>query len=196
MGPPREYGWRECNYCPQVGAEPEFPDKEEAFDFNTIIDSIDSTDSPIDSIDSGKMNNPTASGPGATLELTIEKLVPGGDGLARQEGKVYFVPFTAPGERVRVRIVEAKKDFARAIVVEIMEPSPDRAKPPCPVFGRCGGCDWQHITPEAQLRHKVALAEDALRRIGGISFPGLAIEGGKPWRYRNRGDSWRGPAMT
>ncbi len=131
--------------------------------------------------------------PSQPVELTIDKLVPGGDGLARLDGKVYFVPFVLPGEKVRARIIESKKDFARAVAVEILEPSPERAVPPCAVFGRCGGCDWQHIDYPAQLRHKVALAEDALRRIGGVSFPGLAIEGGKPWGYRNRVQIHRRP---
>ncbi|MDQ3000404.1 MAG: class I SAM-dependent RNA methyltransferase [Fibrobacterota bacterium] len=128
------------------------------------------------------------------MELTIEKLVPGGDGLARHEGKVIFVPMTLPGEKVRVRIVDSKKDFARAEPVEILTPSPDRVTPPCPVFGRCGGCDWQHISYEAQLREKVAMVEDALRRTGGLIFPGLAIEPGKPWRYRNRIQIHRRPS--
>ncbi len=123
---------------------------------------------------------------GASFETRIEKLVPGGDGLARLDGRVVFIPFTLPGEKVRARVTEAKKDFLRAVPLEILAPSPDRAAPPCPVFGRCGGCDWQHIAPPAQLRHKLALAEDALRRVGGLSFPGLSIEGGEPWRYRNR----------
>jgi 23S rRNA (uracil1939-C5)-methyltransferase len=127
------------------------------------------------------------------MELTIEKLVPGGDGLARHEGKVYFVPMTLPGERVRVRVIDSKKDFARAEAVEILSPSPDRAKPGCPVFGRCGGCDWQHIAYQAQLREKVSMVEDALRRTGGLTFPGIQIEGGKPWRYRNRIQIHRGP---
>jgi 23S rRNA (uracil1939-C5)-methyltransferase len=128
------------------------------------------------------------------MELIIEKLVPGGDGLARHEGKVYFVPMTLPGEKVRVRVTDSKKDFARAEAVEILSPSPDRVKPACPVFGRCGGCDWQHIGYGAQLRQKVAMVEDALRRTGGISFAGLAIEPGKPWRYRNRIQIHRGPS--
>jgi 23S rRNA (uracil1939-C5)-methyltransferase len=67
-------------------------------------------------------------------------------------------------------------------------------QPGCPVFGRCGGCDWQHISYEAQLRQKVAMVEDALRRTGGLAFPGLAIEAGKPWRYRNRIQIHRGPS--
>jgi 23S rRNA (uracil1939-C5)-methyltransferase len=127
------------------------------------------------------------------LDLDIEKLVPGGDGLARHEGKVYFVPMTLPGEKVRVRVTESKKDFARAEVAEILAPSPDRVKPECAVFGRCGGCDWQHIGYPAQLLQKVAMVEDALRRTGGLVFPGLAIEAGKPWRYRNRIQIHRGP---
>lgn len=131
--------------------------------------------------------------PGRDLEITIEKLVPGGDGLARHEGKVVFVPMALPGEKARVRLVESKKDFARATVLEILEPSPDRVEPGCKVFGRCGGCDWQHMDYPAQLRHKVALVQDALRRTGGIEFPGLAIESGKPWRYRNRVQIHRGP---
>jgi 23S rRNA (uracil1939-C5)-methyltransferase len=128
------------------------------------------------------------------MDVTIEKLVPGGNGMARHDGKVIFVPMTLPGEKVRVRIVDSKKDFARAEPVEILTPSPDRVKPPCPVFGRCGGCDWQHIDYQAQLREKVAMVEDALRRTGGLVFPGLAIEPGKPWRYRNRIQIHRGPA--
>ena len=73
--------------------------------------------------------------------LTIEKLVPGGDGMARHEGRVVFVPGTLPGEEVSVKFGERKKDFARATVVEIIKASPDRIPPPCPVAGTCGGCD-------------------------------------------------------
>jgi 23S rRNA (uracil1939-C5)-methyltransferase len=134
------------------------------------------------------------SGPAPDLELTIEKLVPGGDGLARHEGRVVFIPMVLPGEKVRARLTEAKKDFARAVAVEILVPSPDRVVPPCPVFGRCGGCDWQHMGYPAQLRHKVAMVQDALRRTGGLEWPGLEIDGGKPWRYRNRVQIHRGPS--
>jgi len=135
-----------------------------------------------------------STGPGRDLEITIEKLVPGGDGLARHDGKVIFVPLVLPGEKVRVRLSETKKDFARGIALEILTPSPDRTAPGCPVFGRCGGCDWQHMDYPAQLRHKVAIVQDALRRTGGLEFPGLAIEAGKPWRYRNRIQIHRGPS--
>lgn len=120
------------------------------------------------------------------LELTIEKLVPGGEGLARHAGKVVFVAGGLPGERLRVRLTESKKDYARGEAVEILAASPERVKPPCPVADRCGGCDWQHLSYPEQLRQKVALAADALRRVGGIAWPGLAIEAGEPWRYRSR----------
>ncbi|MEO6098320.1 MAG: class I SAM-dependent RNA methyltransferase [Fibrobacteria bacterium] len=133
-------------------------------------------------------------GPSRELEITIEKLVPGGEGMARHDGKVIFVPMVLPGETVRVRLTESKQDFARGIAVEILAPSPDRALPGCSVFGRCGGCDWQHISYEAQLRFKVAIVKDALKRTGGLEFPGLAIEAGKPWRYRNRIQVHRGPS--
>ena len=120
------------------------------------------------------------------LDLDIEKLVPGGEGLARHQGKVIFVPGALPGEQVRARLVESRKDYARAEVEAVLRPSPDRIAPPCPLAGRCGGCDWQHLSHEAQLRHKASLVADALRRLGGLEWPGLDIESGSPWRYRNR----------
>lgn len=128
-----------------------------------------------------------------TVELTIEKMVPGGEGLARREGKVIFVAGALTGERLKVRLTESKKDYARGEIAEILAPSPERVTPPCPVAGRCGGCDWQHLAYPEQLRQKVALAEDALRRVGGIAWPGLAIEPGKPWGYRNRVQFHRSP---
>ena len=104
------------------------------------------------------------------LNLKIEKLVPGGEGLARHEGRVVFIPGVLPGEQVRVETTEMKKDFARAELREILEPSPDRIKPMCSLAGTCGGCDWLHIAPQAQAQLKVTVAQDALRRIGGIDW--------------------------
>jgi 23S rRNA (uracil1939-C5)-methyltransferase len=118
--------------------------------------------------------------------LRIEKLVPGGEGLARHEGRVVFVPGVLPGEEVSVEFTETKKDFARARVVEILEPSPDRVAPPCAYAGACGGCDWLHIAPAAQARLKVELVRDSLRRLAGFDLPDLAIETGAPLGYRNR----------
>jgi 23S rRNA (uracil1939-C5)-methyltransferase len=133
-------------------------------------------------------------GPGPEiLELTIEKMVPGGEGLARRDGKVIFVAGALPGERLSVRLTEARKDYARGEIVGILAPSPERIRPPCAVAGRCGGCDWQHLAYPEQLRQKVALAEDALRRVGGLAWPGLSIEPGEPWGYRNRAQLHRAP---
>ncbi len=120
------------------------------------------------------------------LNLKIEKLVPGGEGLARHEGRVVFIPGVLPGEQVRVETTEMKKDFARAELREILEPSPDRIKPMCSLAGTCGGCDWLHIAPQAQAQLKVTVAQDALRRIGGIDWPNLKIETGLSFGYRNR----------
>jgi len=120
------------------------------------------------------------------LSLHIDKLIPGGEGLARHEGRVVFVPGVLPGEEVVAEITEAKKDFARARVVEIKTASPDRVTPACPHAGTCGGCDWLHIDPAAQARQKVELVRDSLRRLAGFDWPELAIETGSPFGYRNR----------
>ncbi len=120
------------------------------------------------------------------LSLKIEKLVAGGEGLARHEGRVIFVPNVLPGEEVRVEVTEMKKDFARAEVRKISRPSPDRVTPSCALAGTCGGCDWLHIEPAAQARLKIEIVRDALRRIGGLEWPDLRIETGSPLGYRNR----------
>jgi 23S rRNA (uracil1939-C5)-methyltransferase len=120
------------------------------------------------------------------LSLSIDKLIPGGDGLARHEGRVVFVPGVLPGEDVTVEIVEAKKDFARARLVSVEKASPDRVTPPCRLAGVCGGCDWLHIDPTAQARLKLELVRDSLRRMAGFDLPDLQIETGAPLGYRNR----------
>ncbi len=120
------------------------------------------------------------------LTLKIEKLVAGGQGIARHEGRVVFIGGVLPGEEVLVELVEEKKDFAKAELSEILQPSPDRVAPPCSLAGICGGCDWLHIDSKAQARLKVEIVHDALRRIGGITWPELKIETGSPLGYRNR----------
>jgi 23S rRNA (uracil1939-C5)-methyltransferase len=120
------------------------------------------------------------------MEILIEKLVPGGEGLGFHEGKAVFVPGTIPGERVRVSIVESKKDFARAAVREILEPSPARREPPCGLSGVCGGCDWLHIAYSEQLELKKSMVRETMQRIGGLEPGGLEIEQGPPLGYRNR----------
>jgi 23S rRNA (uracil1939-C5)-methyltransferase len=123
------------------------------------------------------------------IALDIERLAAGGDGVAHDEdGRVVFVPLTAPGDRVRVHIVERHKRFARGEVVEVVEPGPDRVEPPCPLFGRCGGCVWQHLSYPAQLRAKAAIVSDALRRIGRIDCeePVPVTASPEPFGYRVR----------
>jgi len=99
-----------------------------------------------------------------TVEVTA--LAAGGDGVARDEGRVTFVPRTAPGDRVLVRLTKQTKSFARAELVEIVTPSADRIDPPCPHFkAGCGGCAWQHVARPAQLAAKQQLVAGALRKL-------------------------------
>jgi len=125
----------------------------------------------------------------ATLRLT--GMAHGGTALGRYEGRVLFVPYAIPGETVRVEIVEAHDRWARARLLEIIEPSPDRiADPPCPHFGpsRCGGCQWQHIAYPAQLTFKQEVVRDQLQRIGKIADPPVCdvIPSPSPLGYRNQ----------
>jgi len=119
--------------------------------------------------------------------LTIEKLVYGGDGLARLDGKVVLVPYVLPGEVVRTEVQRSKNDLFRGRVLELITPSPDRVDAPCPYFQRCGGCQYQHIDYPAQLEQKRAILREALRRVGKIEFSGeIAVISAEPWQYRNR----------
>jgi 23S rRNA (uracil1939-C5)-methyltransferase len=121
------------------------------------------------------------------MDVTIEKLIYGGDGLAHHEGSTVFVPFVLPAERVAVSPVEQKKKFVRARVDNLLEPSPQRVLPPCPHFGICGGCNYQHIPYEAQLAYKAEILRETLRRIGRIDWTGeIKTHASPPWSYRNR----------
>ncbi len=121
------------------------------------------------------------------MEIKIEKLIYGGDGLAHHDGSTIFVPFVLPEERVAVSPVEQKKKFVRARVDKILAPSPDRAVPRCPHFGVCGGCNYQHIPYEAQLKYKTEILRETLRRIGRIDWPQeITVHPSPPWSYRNR----------
>lgn len=119
--------------------------------------------------------------------LEVTGLAHGGEGIGRVVGKVVFVPYTIPGETVMVDFVEEKSRWARARLVEILEPSPDRVTPPCPYYGRCGGCHLQHMAYPRQLALKQVVVRDQLARLGGLSdapvAPVLAV--GEPWQYRN-----------
>jgi 23S rRNA (uracil1939-C5)-methyltransferase len=119
--------------------------------------------------------------------LTIEKLVYGGNGLARLDGKVVLTPFVLPGEVVRAEIERAKNDLWRGRLIEVLQPSPSRVAPGCPYFQRCGGCQYQHIDYPFQLEQKREILREALKRVGKIEFAGeIGVISGEPWQYRNR----------
>src|SRR5580658_10341262 len=121
------------------------------------------------------------------MDVTIEKLIYGGEGLAHHEGATVFVPFVLPGERVGVAPIEQKKKFVRARVERIVEASPERVAARCPHFGVCGGCDYQHIPYEAQLRYKSEILRETLRRLGRIEWTAEITTHPSPaWGYRNR----------
>lgn len=123
-----------------------------------------------------------------SFELVPFAMAHGGAALGRHEGRIIFVPYTIPGERVRVEIVEDKGKYANARVVEVVEPSPDRVKPPCQYFGQglCGGCQFQHIDYERQLEIKRNVVQDQLERIGKLKDPVVhpTIASPTPWQYR------------
>lgn len=120
------------------------------------------------------------------MMIEITALAAGGDGVGRDEsGRVTFVPRTAVGDRVEVKLVEEKKKFARGEVTRVVEPSRDRVAPPCPHFREgCGGCQWQHITREAQLAAKQAIVEGALRKLGVKIEP--VADPAPPYGWRRR----------
>jgi len=122
------------------------------------------------------------------MEVTIERILPGGLGLAHADGKTVMVALAAPGDRLRVHIVREKGSVSFASIVEIIEPSTQRIEPPCPYFGRCGGCDFQQMNYQAQLDAKVEIVKDCLHRIAKIeSLPEVQITPAPhEWRYRAR----------
>ncbi len=125
---------------------------------------------------------------GDILEVKIEKIVPRGFGLAFAEKLTVFVPLSAPGDDVRVRITELKKRTAFAEIIEVNTPGPDRVKPPCVYFGACGGCDFQQLSYEAQLRAKLDIIHDCLQRIGKIELEAEIeiIPSPREYDYRSR----------
>jgi 23S rRNA (uracil1939-C5)-methyltransferase len=128
--------------------------------------------------------------PEETLEVEIERILPGGVGLAHAEGRTLFVSLAAPGDVVRVTIDQVRGKVAFASIKEIIRPAPVRVEPPCPYFGRCGGCDFQQLAYEAQLNAKVEIIRDCLRRLGGIAEPPeiSMMPSPDPWHYRARAE--------
>ena len=142
--------------------------------------------------------------PSPFLEVHLEKLTYGGDAMGRlSDGRAVFVPFGLPGEKVRIRLVHEKKNFARAELLEVLESSPERNAAKCKHFfsplhdtegggegsgeGFCGGCHYQHLPYEAQLKAKTEILRDQLQRIGKIENPPVRPMVGcpNPWNYRN-----------
>lgn len=125
---------------------------------------------------------------GDRLKVKIEKLITGGAGLARSEGKVVFVDYSAPGDELEILIYESKSSFSRGKILNIIHPSPLRAKPRCEVFGRCGGCQWQHINYDAQIDAKQNILSEVISRF--LPDEKLALEpfvkSPQQYQYRNR----------
>ena len=119
-------------------------------------------------------------------ELEIEKIISNGCGLARYNGRAVFIPFTVPGEKIYAEIDLTGKQYLEGKILDIIEPSPDRVVPPCPLYGKCGGCSLQHISYERQLEIKKELVSEALKRNGGIRIENPEITQSRAFGYRNR----------
>jgi 23S rRNA (uracil1939-C5)-methyltransferase len=123
-----------------------------------------------------------------TFDLKLEKFTYGGDAMGRlEDGRAVFVPFGLPGERARIRLTEEKRNFARGEILGILEASPLRITPRCKHFGVCGGCHYQHLPYEEQLKAKTEILRDQLARIGKIESPPVREMVASPsaWNYRN-----------
>jgi len=122
--------------------------------------------------------------------VRIGSLAAGGDGVGHlEDGRVVFVPLSAPGDLVRVRIVEESRRYVRGEIDEVVEPGASRVEPFCQHFGDCGGCSWQHLDYAAQRIAKAGILRDALRRIGGCDLGAEGIEvtaSPSPYGYRGR----------
>lgn len=125
-----------------------------------------------------------------TLQIGIEKLVYGGDGLGRLEsGEVIFVPWSAPGDKLEIARLSGKQKPAKGQIIQTVSPGPERQQPPCSVFGTCGGCQWQHITPAAQREWKRKIVQESLERLGKLKDINVLPTIGSDetaWHYRNR----------
>jgi tRNA/tmRNA/rRNA uracil-C5-methylase (TrmA/RlmC/RlmD family) len=126
--------------------------------------------------------------PGQIITLPISDVAFGGEGVGRIGDFVVFVPFVIAGETVEAEITEVRKSFARAKLTRVITPSSDRVAPPCPYFGACGGCQYQHVEYAAQLRIKQKQIADLFERVGKISRAAIApvVPCPQPYGYRNR----------
>ena len=123
----------------------------------------------------------------APLDVQIEKLVYGGEGLARVDGQVLLVPFVLPGERVTVTVERVKTGLLCGSLLNIAEAAPQRITPACEYFANCGGCHYQHAQYPLQLEQKREILWETLQRLGGIAYENdIPVLSAEPWRYRNR----------
>ena len=123
-----------------------------------------------------------------TYDILLTTFTYGGDCMGRlPDGRAVFVPFALPGETVRVQLIEEKRGFARADLLEVLEASPERIEPRCPNFTRCGGCHYEHMPYEMQLRAKREILSDQFSRLAGIQNPPVEATIPSPlqWNYRN-----------
>jgi len=124
---------------------------------------------------------------GQQLEVTAERLAYGGFAVARHDGLALFVPFAAPGDRLVVEITELHDRHGKARIVEVLAPSPHRRAPRCRHFADCGGCQFQHVDYQEQLRQKAEFVHDALVRTGGLEVaPPIEVRHAAEWGYRAR----------
>jgi 23S rRNA (uracil1939-C5)-methyltransferase len=135
------------------------------------------------------MSTPSSLSAGQRIQATIERLVFQGDGLGRlPDGRVIFVPYTAPGDLAEIEIVEARTDFVRGRLGRLLTPSADRTAPPCRYYTTCGGCQWQHLLFASQLHWKGEILRELLARVGKLEGVPVAdpVAPVGPWEYRAR----------
>ncbi len=122
-----------------------------------------------------------------SFELSIQKLVYGGDALGHHQGRAVLVPRALPGERLEVEELRTAKGVVHARPLRVVAPAPERVDPPCPYFGRCGGCQYQHFNAEDQIAAKREILRETLRRIGKITWDSeIRAHASHPWNYRNQ----------
>lgn len=132
-----------------------------------------------------KLQQPKADAPREEVVMAVEAMAHGGAALGRLGGRVGLIDYAIAGEEVRAVVRRGKRDYFEGEAIEILRAAPERVTPPCPYFGPCGGCQWQHIDYAAQLRFKRGVVEEQLRRIGGLTMEVTAIHNAAPWAYRH-----------
>ena len=122
------------------------------------------------------------------VKVHIESMAFKGYGVARVDGKVLFIPYSVIGDKAWIKMIEKKKNYSIGKLIELIEPSPWRVNPPCPFFGQCGGCQWQHINDSIQINLKKEILKEILRRLGGLKeTPPITIAPSpQPYGYRAR----------